>query len=123
MASQLDPVLLFSYGTLQLRPVQQAIYGRLLDGRKDALAGYRLEPLPIENAEVVRVSGLRVHTIACRTGDPADRIAGMVFALTPAELQLTDAYEVDAYGRIEVELESGKRAHVYVGADAESRHR
>ena len=111
-------VLLFSYGTLQLPEVQRANYGRLLDGRPDALPGYVLRPLPITDPEVVRISGLAVHSIACRTGDPADRIPGVVFALTQAELEATDAYEVDVYGRVEVELESGKTAFVYVGPDA-----
>jgi hypothetical protein len=117
-APSASPVLLFSYGTLQLPRVQMANYGRLLEGRPDALAGYVLRPLPIGDAEVVRVSGLAVHTIACRTGDPADRIAGTVFTLTRAELEATDAYEVDVYGRVEAILESGARALLYVGPDA-----
>ncbi len=111
-------VLLFSYGTLQLPAVQQANYGRLLEGRADALRGYALKPLAITDPEVVRVSGLAVHTIACRTGNPGDRIPGTVFSLTEAELEATDAYEVDAYGRAEVELESGTSAYAYVGPDA-----
>jgi len=40
----------------------------------------------------------------------------MVFRLTQAELEATDAYEVDAYGRVEARLESGRTAWVYVGA-------
>ena len=118
MASEASAILLFSYGTLQLPDVQRANYGRLLEGRPDALAGYALRPLAITDAEVVRISGLAVHTIACRTADPADRITGTVFELTPAELEVTDAYEVDVYARVEVTLESGVAAFVYVGPDA-----
>ena len=110
-------VALFSYGSLQRPEVQRAAFGRLLDGRPDALPGYALSPLPISDPEVVRISGLAVHTIARRTGDPADRIAGIVFAITPAELAAADAYEVDAYGRVEATLASGTRAFVYVGPD------
>jgi hypothetical protein len=109
---------LFSYGTLQLPEVQQANYGRLLDGRPDALVGWAAVPLEITDSEVIRLSGLAVHTIARRTGNPHDRIAGVVFRITPAELEATDRYEVDAYGRLELELESGTRAFVYVGPDA-----
>lgn len=109
---------LFSYGTLQLPDVQRQNYGRVLDGRPDVLAGYALRPAAITDSDVVRISGLAVHTIARRTGDPADRIPGIVLALTPAELDATDAYEVDLYTRIEVMLESGERAFVYVGAPA-----
>lgn len=107
--------LLFSYGTLRQAEVQRANYGRLLEGRADVLAGYRLAPLAITDQEVVRISGKAVHTIACATGDPTDRIPGVVFEIEDDELTATDAYEVDAYGRAEVELESGARAFVYVG--------
>ena len=34
---------LFTYGTLQLEEVQLATFGRVLEGRPDALVGYRLE--------------------------------------------------------------------------------
>ena len=109
-------VLLFSYGTLRLPEVQRATYGRLLEGRPDALVGWSLEPMRISDAEVVRLSGLAVHTIARRTGRREDRIEGVVFAISEAELEATDAYEVDPV-RIEEELESGARAFVYVHPD------
>jgi hypothetical protein len=112
-----ESIDLFSYGTLQLPEVQRANYGRILEGRPDALAGYRLEPLVISSPEVVGISGLEVHTIARRTGDPADIIEGVVFTLSQAELDATDLYETDAYARIEVALASGARAFVYVGPD------
>lgn len=108
-------VRLFAYGTLQQREVQLANYGRPLDGIPDTLGGYRLEPLTITDPEVVRLSGKSVHQIARHSGDPADRIQGVVFELTEAELAATDAYEVDVYGRVEVTLESGTPAFVYVG--------
>jgi gamma-glutamylcyclotransferase (GGCT)/AIG2-like uncharacterized protein YtfP len=110
------PVRLFSYGTLRQPEVQIATYGRLLDGEPDALAGYRLEPVEIDDPHVVEVSGKAVHTIACATGDAADRVPGVVFHLTQAELEATDTYEVDAYSRVETVLESGRSAWVYVKA-------
>jgi len=85
-----DEVALFSYGTLQLPAVQRATYGRLLDGEPDALPGYRLRPLSISDPEVVRLSGKAVHTIAVATGDDADRVPGMLFRLSQAELEATD---------------------------------
>ncbi len=110
-------VALFSYGTLQLAEVQRATFGRLLEGRADSLAGYRLAPLAISDLAVVRLSGLAVHGTARRSGDPADRIAGVVFTLGEAELAAADAYEVDVYARIEAVLQSGTPAFVYVGPD------
>jgi Gamma-glutamyl cyclotransferase, AIG2-like len=110
-------ISLFSYGTLQDEPVQLAKFGRRLQGRPDSLVGYRLAPLEITDPEVVRLSGAAVHTIARRSGDPHDLIPGVVFSVTPAELDAADAYEVDAYGRTEATLASGARAFVYVGPD------
>jgi len=108
---------LFSYGTLQQEEVQRGTYGRLLQGRPDVLVGYRLAPLEITDPDVVALSGAPVHMIACRTGDPADRIEGVVFTITPAELAATDDYEGDPYVRIEARLASGAAAFVYVGPD------
>lgn len=112
-----SPCTLFSYGTLRQPEVQRATYGRLLEGRPDSLAGYRLVPLAISSAEVMRLSGKAVHAIARRTGRSEDRIEGVVFELSAAELEATDAYEVDAYARREVRLESGLAAFAYVGPD------
>jgi hypothetical protein len=39
----------------------------------------------------------------------------VVFSLSEDELAATDAYEVEAYSRIEVTLESARRAWAYVG--------
>src|SRR3954453_18671745 len=107
--------LLFSYGTLRQKEVQLATCARLLEGEHDALTGYRLRRLAITDPRVVRLSGKPVHTIACRTGDPANRIEGVRFDMSDDELAATDAYEVDAYSRSEVRLESGMSASVYVG--------
>ena len=108
-------VALFSYGTLQQREVQLATYGRELEGSSDVLLGYRLEPLVITDANVVRISGKAVHMIARATGDAADRIEGTLFEISTAELAATDSYEVDVYERVDALLESGRSAFIYVG--------
>jgi hypothetical protein len=105
---------------LQQRQVQLATYGRELAGSPDALVGYELAPVVIDDPHVVEVSGSGVHTIARRTGNAADRIPGVLFELTDAELEATDGYETSAYARVEVSLESGRRAFVYVEPPAAS---
>jgi hypothetical protein len=107
---------LFSYGTLQLEAVQLGTFGRLLPGESDALPGFELAPLEIEDAAVIALSGKTVHTIARFTGRAADVILGVVFHLTPEDIQHADKYEVDACKRIAVTLRSGRRAWVYVDA-------
>ena len=111
-------IALFSYGTLQLREVQLANYGRELEGSPDALLGYRLLTLPDRDPQAVRVSGSRTHFVVRATGNPADRVAGVLFLLTAEELAATDRYEGSDYGRVELTLESGRNALVYVEPDA-----
>lgn len=106
---------LFSYGTLRQEEVQRATFGRLLDGAADVLVGFARRELEITDADVLAKSGKRFHAIAVRTGDPADRIAGTVFLITPDELSAADAYEVAEYERVSVTLASGLDAWVYVG--------
>jgi gamma-glutamylcyclotransferase (GGCT)/AIG2-like uncharacterized protein YtfP len=108
-------ISLFSYGTLRQRRVQVATLGRELEGEPAVLTGYALVPLEIGDPRVVELSGAAVHNIACATGNPADRVEGVVFALGEDELAATDSYEVEAYSRVEVTLESGRRAWAYVG--------
>lgn len=109
-------VLLFSYGTLQLADVQMAQFGRLLEGSEDALPGYAQTLVEITDPDVIAKSGQRFHPIVTETGNPADGIAGMVFAITEAELAAADEYEVDDYRRVLVQLASGRDAWVYVKA-------
>ena len=109
-------VWLFSYGTLRQRDVQLALFGRALEGRADALPGHALSPLPITDPAVIATSGSATHTIAHETGDPRDRIPGVVFRITRAELAAADAYEVSDCKRVTVRLESGLDAFVYVDA-------
>jgi hypothetical protein len=107
---------LFSYGTLQLEGVQLATFGRRLHGIADQLPGYRLGQLAIKSDAVVATSGVASHPIVQASGDPADRVAGMVFRITPLELAHADAYEVDDYARVRATLASGLEAWVYAAA-------
>lgn len=107
-------VLLFSYGTLQDPQVQEANFGRRLDGSADALPGYGRSMVEITDPEVIAESGLTHHPIVRPTTDGSGRIEGTVFRITGAELTAADDYEVDDYHRILVTLESGRSAWVYV---------
>lgn len=105
---------LFSYGTLQLTPVQLETFGRPLTGSPDALIGWEQQWVKITDPEVLRKSGEAMHPILRYTGKPIHFVLGSVFEITAAELAHADAYEVDDYERIEAEMKSGARAWVYV---------
>jgi hypothetical protein len=108
--------LLFSYGTLQLETVQIATFGHQLSGTSDVLGKFELVLLEIEDESVVAISGSAHHTMARFTGKVSDVIGGMVFAVTPDEVQRADAYEVSAVKRVKVVLQSGAQAWAYVDA-------
>jgi hypothetical protein len=91
--------LLFSYGTLQLEPVQLATFGRKLHGSPDSPPGYSTSLISIRDPVVVATSGKPYHTIAVRSKDPSDDVTGMVFEITALELAAADRYEVSEYKR------------------------
>ena len=108
---------LFSYGTLQQEDVQQANFGRLLEGHADQLPGYTIGSVQITDARVIRESGKDIHPILRRSVNPNDRVEGTVYALSQEELARADDYEVDDYIRVEAELVSGRRCWIYAAAD------
>mgnify|MGYP001351772534 FL=1 len=107
---------LFSYGTLRMRAVQVETFGRLLEGHEDRLSGFKLSMVEIDNPDVVEVSGDAVHPIIAPTEDTQDFVEGTVFKITTVELMQADRYEVDAYKRVEVTLDSGEKAWAYIDA-------
>jgi Gamma-glutamyl cyclotransferase, AIG2-like len=108
--------LLFSYGTLQLEPIQLAIIGRTVTGQPDVLPGFEQTFVEIDDKSVQSLTGKSRHVIVKFTGRPSDTIPGTVLALTPEEMQKADGYETAEYLRVSVLLQSGTRAWVYVDA-------
>jgi hypothetical protein len=93
-----------------------ATFGRRLTGEPDVLTGFEEAALLIEDPAVISISGKSQHTIAKYTGRASDTISGIVYALTPEEIQSADKYEVAACRRVAAVLQSGTRAWVYVDA-------
>ena len=104
---------LFAYGTLQTPEVQLSTFGRKLDGKSDALVGYRLQMVRIDDREFVAASGTENHRNLEFTGDTSDVVAGTAFLVMTTELELADAYEPAGYQRRLVQLRSGLEAWVY----------
>ncbi|WP_284464661.1 gamma-glutamylcyclotransferase family protein [Chryseobacterium sp.] len=106
---------LFSYGTLQKELVQLETFGRILQGKKDALSGYKLRMLEITDPEVLRKSGQKYHPVLEFSGNGQDEVDGVLFEVTEAEILQADEYEVDDYKRIEAIFKSGEKGFIYVG--------
>ncbi|HBD9376223.1 TPA: gamma-glutamylcyclotransferase [Legionella pneumophila] len=107
---------LFSYGTLRYEKVQIVNFGRKLEGQEDTLHGFKLSQVEINNSDVVATSGDNFHPIISYTGNPLDRVTGIVFTISKEELAQADKYEVSEYKRVNVKLNSGVNAWVYINA-------
>ncbi|SNS74256.1 gamma-glutamylcyclotransferase family protein [Sphingopyxis indica] len=107
---------LFAYGSLQRADVQREQIGRQLVGTADALAGFRLGRLAIDDPEVVRRSGETHYPVLTEDAAASQRVAGTLYWLTKTELAAADAYEAEDYERRRVTLESGRTAWAYVAA-------
>jgi gamma-glutamylcyclotransferase (GGCT)/AIG2-like uncharacterized protein YtfP len=96
---------LFSYGTLQDEAVQLSTFGRTLVGALDELPQYSQSTFgPYLNIRF--------------TGNESDAVRGTRFEISITELEEADIYEATAdYKRIEVRLNSGIRAWVYLNED------
>lgn len=107
---------LFSYGTLQLKSVQIANFGRELIGRPDQLLEYIVEQIEITDSQVIEESGQKYHPILKFTGSNVDEVEGTVFEVAQDDLIKADAYEVSDYKRVSANLKSGITCWVYVSA-------
>jgi hypothetical protein len=108
---------LFSYGTLQSQSVQLSTFGRQLDGRPDALPGYRVVTVRISDSDFIAKSGNADQRSLQFTGTDSDLVQGTVFDVTGEELKQVDAYEPKGYERILVQLRSGVNAWVYLATE------
>ena len=104
---------LFSYGTLQTDTVQLSLFGRRLEGESDALVGYCLVTIQVQDQSFVAHSGAMQRNLL-HTGNASDIVEGSVFMLTQEELERADAYEPAEYRREQVQLRSGLDAWVYL---------
>jgi gamma-glutamylcyclotransferase (GGCT)/AIG2-like uncharacterized protein YtfP len=95
---------LFAYGTLQQADVQRATFGRLLQGEDDTLVGFER-------------STSRGHLNVKPTGRAEDRVAGLVYEVTDADLAAADRYEDRAeFARMTGTVASGKQVWLYVSS-------
>ena len=94
---------LFIYGTLTKPEIQKGIFGRVVNGTSDALYGYEKSKIEIDG-------GTYPIIIPNKNG----KVPGLVIEISDDELKRTDEYETEAYQRINVILESGISAWVYI---------
>src|SRR5262245_14000826 len=116
MADQARDQLLFSYGALNSAELQLQAFGRVIDGEVDHLPGYTADYTEIEDTRFADLTGLTVHPMLRRTGNPMDKVFGRLLPLTEQELDALDQFQVSLFRRASVVLGSGRTAWIYVPA-------
>jgi gamma-glutamylcyclotransferase (GGCT)/AIG2-like uncharacterized protein YtfP len=102
---------LFAYGTLQDKDVQENLFGRILQGTSEALIGYELNEIQIEEE-----FGIEHYPIIMETNNSNDTISGVLYEVSMRELHQADLYEGLHYKRVEVLLQSNQKAWAYSAA-------
>ncbi|MWB96043.1 gamma-glutamylcyclotransferase [Flavobacterium sp. GA093] len=100
---------LFSYGTLRSKEIQRQVFNRILTGTPDQLQGYKLKSLQIEEE-----FGMADYVVVVPSENPSEIIHGVVFEVSNAELAKVDLFESNAYKRVQVTLNSGTVAWIYM---------
>lgn len=108
---------LFSYGTLQNQKTQLDLFGRIFNSSADILRGYKTATIEIKDEAFLAKGEEKYQQTLIQTNNSNDFIKGTVFELTNKELLLADTYEPENYKRINILLESGKEAWVYLALD------
>ncbi|WP_222836447.1 gamma-glutamylcyclotransferase family protein [Curtobacterium sp. B18] len=109
--------VVFTVGTLRQPEVQDALFGDPVPTAEDALAGWRVDDATSTDPDVIRAGGPGRRP-SLRRGTSEDRVEGAALTLGYEwQLRDVDDHEPVDHQRIEVTLESGTRAWVYVAAD------
>ncbi len=112
----MDLEFLFSYGTLQQENVQISTFGRVLDGEKAKICGFKLNEVEISDYEVISKSGKNIHKIMVNSQNEEDFVEGTIYSITKSELRIADDYEVNDYKRVQLITDNGKNVWAYVAA-------
>ncbi|MDZ8277039.1 gamma-glutamylcyclotransferase family protein [Microbacterium aquimaris] len=108
--------LLFSYGILQLREVQLDTFGHVVESDADVLPGYTADYAEIDDDRVPGSPRHHILPVVRATGDPRDKVTGVVLHVTEAEMDAADEFEMARYRRVSATLGTGRTAWVYVTA-------
>lgn len=113
-------VNIFSYGTLQDPQVQAQVLNRQVESWPDSLSYYELGFITITDPSVLAISQQNQHPIIHFSGDPNDKVNGVVLKITETELLNFDKYETSDYQRVSVCLDSGITCFAYVASVQEA---
>ena len=108
---------LFSYGTLRKEQVQMDLFRRVLTGSADALRGYKMSTIKITDTAFLSNGEEPYQKTVVTSDDKNDMVSGTALEVTSGELLIADKYEPANYKRVNVRLESGKTAWIYIAVE------
>ncbi|MFV8333324.1 gamma-glutamylcyclotransferase family protein [Flavobacterium sp. GSP14] len=85
------------------------VFNKLLSGTEDRLTGYKLKDLQIEEE-----FGMEDYFVAMPSENPSDAVHGIAFTVSSEDLIKADQFESNAYKRIQIKLQSGTTAWIYI---------
>jgi len=95
---------LFSYGTLQNGDIQKDLFHRQLTGSPDSLLEFELS----------KKKAYGKYLVISKAADSSSKVSGMAYEISIEELEQVDNYEGEQYTRVLAQLQSGKKAWVYI---------
>ena len=98
---------LFTYGTLQDKSVQLALFNKTLKGNIDSIVGFEKQEITL---------GGITYPILIKNKQSTTNILGTCYTLSEEDLHICDEYEGEEYKRILVVLNSGEKSWVYVAS-------
>lgn len=108
--------LLFIHATLQNRELQLDTIGRAPDAEPDVLPGHTVDFVEIRDCRFSDQLGTTRYPQVRATGDPLDKVTGLVLHVSEDELEAVDQIEASLFWRKRAALGSGREAWVYVSA-------
>lgn len=108
--------LLFIHATLQNHELQLDTFGRVPTAEPDVLPGYTVDFVEVLDCRFSDQLGTTRYPQVRATGDPLDKVTGLVLHIDDAELKAADQIEASLFWRRLATLGSGREAWVYVSA-------
>lgn len=107
---------LFIHATLQNQQLQRDTIGRVPASEADVLPGYTVDFVEIVDCRFSDQLGTTHYPQLRATGDPLDKVTGLVLHVSEEELEAVDQIEASLFWRKREALGSGHEAWVYVSA-------
>ncbi|MBN1951279.1 MAG: gamma-glutamylcyclotransferase [Bacteroidales bacterium] len=96
---------IFAYGTLCDVKVRKDVIGYVSDAKPSSLKGFTMSEIVLEHIS---------YPVIVEDRLAEDSLEGIIFQIEEEDLQKLDAYETNAYRRIQITTMTGETAWTYI---------